>query len=291
MSHLEDQLKTGLAERAAGVGTPAAGVFAAAGRRHHRRRALQGTALTTGTLGLAAVLVFSLTGSSPAPSPDRAVALDAQTVSNQVAAALESTEDGIRYLEIHATLDGKSSKLQSWRDDAHYASRALGAKMPLAPYRDYSSAERAGRTVQTTVDRATRTWWVTSFEAPTADERAAWKRDDEYVYSPERIRAATESGGAFTIVGPETIDGIETLHLRPSGEMARDYGDADVWVDAANYELVRREVTNEVEGQGTLSIREDYRTLPRTDANLADLDADVPDGYRKVEQPVPSDKG
>jgi hypothetical protein len=292
MTRLEDELRAGLAAHAAATPAPARDVFAAATRRHSRRRALQGTALTTGTLSLAAVLAFGLaTGGSPAGAP-AVVELDAETVAAQVAAALEDADDEIAYTDVHTTLDGSSSRVQIWHDETSRAYRHIGAKIPTAPFYDVATEIENGKQVMTIVDHGKRSWHrlVTPVpdyggDRPTKEEcqsggPAYRPAGDACAITPEAVRdAMTGDEPAFTVVGKEQIDGRTALHLQYAGELRKKFGDTDLWVDADTYELMRRQV-HATDGDGRdLTVREDYRSLDRTDANLAELEADIPAGF------------
>lgn len=289
MTNLEDELRAGLAEHAARTPHPARDVLGAAARRHSRRRAVQGTALTTGTLSLAALLAFGPAG-SPTGSP-AVVELDAETVAAQVAAALEDAAEGIAYTDVRTTLAGATSRVRIWHDVTSKAYRHIGAKIPTAPFYDVATEIDGGKQVMTIVDHGAKSWH--RLVTPVSDEvdrpseqecssggPAYRPAGDVCAITPQAVRDAMAGDEpAFTVVGKEQIDGRTALHLQYAGELRQKFGETDLWVDAETYELMRRQVRT-ADGDGRdLTVREDYRSLDRTDANLAELEADIPAGF------------
>jgi hypothetical protein len=93
----------------------------------------------------------------------------------------------------------------------------------------------------------------------------------------------------FTVAGRQRVDGVDAIKLtghKPAAE-------ATIWVDPSSYLPVR--LTGRVQlisggtdeqDAGTLTI--DFRWLPPTSANLKELTAPIPPGFREVGQPAPT---
>lgn len=97
---------------------------------------------------------------------------------------------------------------------------------------------------------------------------------------PDGIQAALNDG-TLTLVGPETLNGRQTLHLRMFATH-RGYR-IDMWVDAATYLPVQE--TQRVIGapdQDAPAVTTTYSWLPRTEENLAKLVLTAPPGFRRV---------
>ncbi len=93
--------------------------------------------------------------------------------------------------------------------------------------------------------------------------------------------------GVFTLVGRETIDGENVLDLRHQVTMPAGNGPipapvalreltTDLWVDASTYLPVRQTTRN---GTGVVTQTSTYTFVPRTAANLANLNLVVPPGF------------
>jgi hypothetical protein len=87
----------------------------------------------------------------------------------------------------------------------------------------------------------------------------------------------------FTVAGRQWVDGVDAIKLTGHQRSAA----ATIWVDPDSYLPVR--LTNPVhlmagetdqQDAGTLTI--DFRWLPPTRANLAELTAPIPKGFREV---------
>jgi hypothetical protein len=94
---------------------------------------------------------------------------------------------------------------------------------------------------------------------------------------PAPIRAALESG-RFNLVGPETVDGHDTVHLKLSAEAGFLM---DLWVDASTFLPFRSEVTKGLVA-GPVSEQNEWTWLDKSPANLALLDLTPPAGYNEV---------
>lgn len=292
MNRLEDEL------RALGSHTltPSRDLLGAATRRHHRRRrALQGGAASAGALGLATVVAFNVFGGSGAVTPAPVVRLDAQTVAMRVADAMEANEDAIEYVEWHNALRDGDSLVRLWHDYVDDGSRFFGAKGPKVNDMDVSNRVVDGRAVHTAVFYGNKTWMRSSSKAVESERPAEFPcgAGQEPVhgsfdcrYTADAIRKASSgTDPAFAIVGEETIDGREAIRLRDVERSTgpREYD--DLWVDRERYQILRHEwLTLTEDGELNQKARFDYTFLPRTEANLAKLDAVIPDGFKRVPQ-------
>jgi hypothetical protein len=88
-----------------------------------------------------------------------------------------------------------------------------------------------------------------------------------------------------TVVGNDTVDGIETIQLRVT-DFAGAGSSGDSWVDASTYLPVRMILHNQIgdSSRGTTpgSVQDDFTFLPPTPSNLALLTPVVPAGFTTV---------
>jgi len=99
------------------------------------------------------------------------------------------------------------------------------------------------------------------------------------------IRAAV-ANGTLQLVGKETVDGLDTLHLQLIGPQ-RMYR-IDMWVDVKTYLPVQEIAvksgggTGEAEFPAAHAVTAKYDWLPRTEENLARLVLTAPPGFERV---------
>ena len=87
----------------------------------------------------------------------------------------------------------------------------------------------------------------------------------------------------FTVAGRQWVDGVDAIKL--TGHMP--VAGTTIWVDPSGYLPVR--LTGRVQlilggaaKQGTTPLTVDFRWLPPTRANLRELTAPIPKGFRKA---------
>ena len=136
------------------------------------------------------------------------------------------------------------------------------------------------------VDHEQRAWWTrtdpalqppSSAETPSSegaamDRMLAAAGSDE----PRAILAAVHAGD-LTVVGPEAVHGVQTVHVRASVTVDGFTISIDTWVDATTYLPVRRVVHK---GPSTASL--DFSWWPRSASNLSRFDLTAPAGRRSM---------
>ncbi|HEV2781196.1 MAG TPA: hypothetical protein VGX25_17580 [Actinophytocola sp.] len=101
----------------------------------------------------------------------------------------------------------------------------------------------------------------------------------------DSIRTAI-TDGTVELVGRETVDGLDTLHLRLFGPN-REYR-IDMWVDSRTYLPVREIAAKSSGGTGDQefpsahAVTTTYDWLPRTPDNLARLVLTPPAGFERL---------
>ena len=130
-----------------------------------------------------------------------------------------------------------------------------------------------------TVDYRLRKW----FTDHTAYGKAPSDLPD--LTDPDSVREAV-ADGELDLVGPEKVDGRDTLHLRVFGP-DRSYR-VDMWVDSTTYLPVQEASakssgeTGEQEFPASYAVTTRYSWLPRTGENLARLVVTPPPGFTHV---------
>jgi hypothetical protein len=99
----------------------------------------------------------------------------------------------------------------------------------------------------------------------------------------KQIIAAGLKCGMFTAAGRQWVDGVDAIKLTGHTPAAG----TTIWVDPSSYLPVR--LTGRVQlilggaaKQGTTTLTVDFRWLPPTSANLKELTAPIPKGFRQT---------
>jgi hypothetical protein len=271
-------------------------VLGAAARRHRRRRAVRRSAYAAGVVALAGALAAGLSASNAAPPgrstdaapPDPSAdawrgtprMMTVAEVSTQINTALADAEHMIEYVVIRGRHPAISFDDEVWFDPTTGAVRRHAEASAGKPMLDSWSTRDGDRSTTVLVDRVRRVWWTYTREIPEGKEFHGRSPT-----TPDKVRAAlARRGSRLTLVGPEQIDGLATLHLRMTVDGAR--GTDDLWVDATTYRVVRRVIVKQDPG-GDLRIQEDFRWLERTPEALAAMTFTPPAGFTEIPAPVP----
>jgi hypothetical protein len=268
-------------------------------REAHRRyaKSRRRTALAVAATGTAAAVAgatagFALSAGTPGTGPIETTAY----VVNHVSAALAAT-NAIGYTTAHYSGTGAigflSDRVIGW--EFGDLSRQLIESSAGRPLVDNSARPEDGRGAIISVHYPSRDWMsitVPSSELPgpsggsnrcdgilvspfAADERTAadWKQ----------IIQAGLKCGMFTVAGRQWVDGVDAIKLTGHKPEAG----STIWVDPSSYLPVR--LTGRVQliaggtdkqDAGTLTIN--FRWLPPTRANLRELTAPIPKGFRET---------
>jgi hypothetical protein len=269
-------------------------------REAHRRyaRSRHRTALAVAATGTAAAVAgatagFALTSGTPGSGRAETTAY----VLDRVGAALAAT-NAIGYTSARYSGAGAtgllSDRFEVWAWGGR--SRQLFESSAGQPIFDGSARPENGRGVIIAVHYPSREWTssaVPSSELPRPSAANATQCEDDFLspiaavqrtaaYWKEVIQAGLACG-MFTVAGRQWVDGVDAITLAGGKQAA----EATIWVDPASYLPVR--VTGRVQliaggtgkqDTGTLTI--DFRWLPPTRANLKQLTAPIPKGFRKV---------
>jgi hypothetical protein len=272
---------------------PRPGLAREAHRRYRKTR--RRTALAVAVAG--ATAGFALTAGSAGTAPIETTAY----VVNRVSSALAST-DLIGYSTARWTGPGLPAAISGPTDAWQFGerSRYLHETAAGQPSFDVSFRPEDRALVLTRVNFQSRTWTsvtlgpkaLTFFEGTEGNSLCGGglpllgvPHFGVDVNTAADWRQAIETGlncGAFTVAGRQWVDGVDAIKL--TGH--KTAGDATIWVDPRSYlpvRLVTRMVGN-VAGAKPVSLTRtiDFRWLPPTRANLAELTAPIPAGFHKV---------
>jgi hypothetical protein len=259
-----------------------------------------GTAAVATAVGAAAV--FALAGHTPAGhAPGRQTPTAAGTsrhraagpkivtaafVVRQMTAALNANT-AIMYTLEHApnSQTGRPVVEETWAGHGRNTSRTVMLNASGQPLTGYLLTIDAHRTISIKIDYAARTWSRTVYPFGSVASGSAPQGPAPLPVSPSRQAASLREGirsGRVVIAGRTVIDGQPTLELR-QGSLRR--GLLETWVSTRSYLPLRQVAV--AAGQRFTSpstIRDDYKWLPATPANLRLLTAAgaIPPGFTQV---------
>ena len=296
----EDQLR---AEMGRVQVRPRPGLAREAHRRYARSR--HRTALAVAATGTAAAVAgatagFALTAGTTGTTGTGPIDTTAYVV-NHVSSALAAT-DAIGYSTSRFSGVELPPMVVNERVDWEFGAqfRQLTESPAGRPLSDSSSRPSGGTWVLTTVSYPSRDWMRVTLPSgqlylPVGENNLC---DGDFLplFNPRTKTAAdwkqiVESGlkcGAFAVSGRQWIDGADAIKL--TGHKSARH--VTLWIDPNSYLPVR--LTTQVhivragEKKGTVStLTIDFRWLPPTSANLSELTAPIPRGFREVHAPAP----
>ena len=268
-------------------------------REAHRRyaKSRRRTALAVAATGTAAAVAgatagFALTAGTPGTGPIETTAY----VVNHVSSALAAT-DAIGYTTAHYSGAGAigffSDRVVEW--EFGDLSRQLIESSAGQPIVDNSARPEDGRGAIISVHYPSRNWMsvtVPASELPRPSDGnnrcegiflSAFAADQNTAADWKQIIQAGLTCGMFTVAGRQWVDGVDAIKLTGHTPAAG----TTIWVDPSSYLPVR--LTGRVQliaggtdkqDAGTLTI--DFRWLPPTRANLKELTAPIPKGFREA---------
>jgi hypothetical protein len=272
-------------------------------REAHRRyaKSRRRTALAVAATGTAAAVVgvtagFALTAGTPGAGGIETTAY----VVNRVSTALSAT-DAIGYSLSRFTGAAVPAELNNPQGLWEYGGRFRDLTETPAgrPYLDLSARPSGGKWVLTTVNYSDRGW----SRAIVPDGQrylpgatggnfclgpvlslfgAAWKTAADW---KQNILLGLQCR-AFAVAGRQRVDGVDAIRLAGQKALAG----ITIWVDPRSYLPVRMTVPEHVVtgSSGTVSsvtMQIDFRWLPPTSANLAQLTTPIPSGFRQMAAP------
>ncbi|WP_163511893.1 hypothetical protein [Fodinicola acaciae] len=246
-------------------------ITAVPSRRAHRPRRLVLAAGFAAVLAIAGTVtaVRLATPAQTAPHTDR------MTVVAHIQKAVSEGDYVVRSHSAYSTSDGRRVEATSWSDAVTGVTRTSttvgGARTDIVT--------KGGST--TVVSYRDRSWW--QLRPAPAPQPTEGIRLDGPPDTTAKIKAALATGMFLVDKGKQqTIRGHRTLQLS-SSRPHPVLGSMTIWVDAGSYLPVR------IAGNGDAKIRfvgADLDWLPRTAANLANLDPAIPSGFRRVDRPI-----
>lgn len=231
--------------------------------------------LTGGTSGRPATGVASPAGGAPP------VHTAAYLVSRMKSALTSRT--AVEYILEHApdSQTGAPVTDESWSTPRSDTYRIVNLSRSGQPTVGYLVTITAHQTVSVTVDYRARTWSRTVYPFGSAsDPRRAEPRPATIPDLASQLRAEIKAG-TMTLAGRATVDGQQAIHLTESGST----GTVNLWINPVTYLPIREIDTAPGESASSpQAIREDYRWLPATAANLRliTLAGAIPAGFRQV---------
>jgi hypothetical protein len=273
---VEELLREGMQRYTADV-RPPAGFAARAHRRRQRRRRTAWAAMAAGSA--AAVAAVTIATATVAAAPDRPAnappALTTAYVVGRVEATLAAQSHHGLVMVIQ-TEAGPQSSVQ-WVYGNRQRLEWFQSGQPLT-----ESGRRGSQVVF--VDYQNRTWLRVRKNLTSPTGRASgcsenWSAAN--VYSAWYIRATVACGG-FAVAGHARVDGTQTVKLISTRRLRFSLGREILFVNASTYLPVRIVWPNlNFPVPPTIrTVREDFRWLPPTAANLALLKVTIPPGFR-----------
>jgi len=134
------------------------------------------------------------------------------------------------------------------------------------PTTGYLVTVKPHRTTSIVIDYGNRTWRKTiyPFGSSSDGRRAAGPAPSTPLQLAAQLRAKVKAG-QVTLVGWATVDGQRAIHLRER----MTHGQVNLWVDPDSYLPIREiDTAPGVSPTSDQAIRDDYRWLPSTKANL-----------------------
>jgi hypothetical protein len=284
MIDLESQLTTAMREQVGDL-RPSRDLLAAARRANSRRGVAVKATSAVGVLGLGGAVALSLPGltaAGPTPAPpgpapvssSAPVELTIALVSQRIKAVLADETGKVQFLDLRVHGGGlEPNRSQIWYDGATGAQRSRVSGPDGTVITDFSIAPDGPDLVSRLVDHESRTWRTDTVRA-----RLEQPPGSLLMGTPAQIKAELDDG-TWTLAGREG----DTLHL----SQRFDDGAAgfELWVDATTFEVTRM-ASSKPAKEGVARQEGAVRWLPRTEAVLDDLEAEVPPGYRKVDRPM-----
>lgn len=239
----------------------------------------------TATAAISAAGVLALALQAPGRPSTPLVSARAQTASylvDRMRAAVNGNTAVLNIVE-HApdSETGKPVSDETWSTPHGDTTRFENLDAAGSPIDGYLVTITAHRTVSIHIDYQARTWSKTTYSFGSASSSPGpAPLPVTPKQSAARLRAQV-AAGQMTVVGPETVDGRKSIHLKE----VTDQGELDMWVDPATY-LPIREISAPpgVPLTSSQAIRDDYRWLPDTPANLrlVTAAAAIPPGFTEI---------
>jgi hypothetical protein len=291
-SRFEDRLLTAILDDFDQLTTPAARPSPAP--RRHRRYAAPALIAGLAAAGITAAAVVALGGPATRPvnpptahsttghSPTRPVVRTAAYVVAHLKSALNANDDIVAIID-HApdSQTGKPVIDEIWSTSLSHTYRITDLSPAGRPVTGYLVTVNAHRTVSIVVNYRARTWTRTVYPFGSAsDSRRAGPRRSTPLGLAAQLRAQVRAG-QVTLLGPATVDGQRAIHLVERS--AR--GTISLWVSPATYLPIREiDTAPGVSATSPQAIRDDYRWLPATPANLRLLTtaAAIPSGFTRT---------
>jgi hypothetical protein len=275
---------------------PRPGLAREAHRRHVKRR--HRTALTVAATGTAAVVAgatagYALTAGTPGSAPIETTA----SVVSHVSSALAAT-DAIGYTTAHYNGTGAigflADRVIEW--ELGDRSRQLIESSDGQPIVDNSARPEDGRGAIISVHYPSREWMsitVPSSELPRPSAANNNRCEDKFLSAFaagqntaadwKQIIQAGLTCGMFTVAGRQWVDGVDAIKLAGHPPAAG----TTIWVDPSSYLPVRltgrvQLIAGRTQKQDAATLTIDFRWLPPTRANLKELTAPIPAGFREA---------
>jgi hypothetical protein len=227
-----------------------------AARSVRRRRATLASAGLSAIVAATAVVAITMNGITPSrtsPNTGLPVVLTAADVQRNAASAFD---DEI-LMHVTTTAGGSGQVNQIWVD------LVTGNLYRFDDTRQVWIAVSHGTATMTEVDKQRHTWSRTVYQDAKSIERALDNR-------AASVRSELKNGH-FTLVGHDTIAGIDTLHLHTDADRE------DIWVDATTFRTIRETVAV---APGPITV--DFQWLDRTPDQLARFTVTIPAGYTRL---------
>jgi hypothetical protein len=286
LSDLEDRLRREMRQATAGERMPPG--LARRAQRNRRRRIMTRATTAAGTAAAVAAVTVAAAGTAGAPR-NAGIRTTAYVVEHTESALVTAAAD----IMVTRATDGRQEYWLYQEKGPDSQSRIETFSGTGQPVTDIAIVVALPAEVETSVSYPTKTWWrgqAAEAPAPLIGPLCGPPVDSD---QPAAVLSADIrqelACGRLTDEGTQYVDRVGAIKLVSvrivPGVKPPETVTMTVWVDPISYLPVRLRYAQNQAGKVLSDSDSDYRWLPPTSANLAQLRVPIPAGFRQVPRP------